>query len=504
MASKADEMAVLIQPFRDSFEYYAPRCLKIRTKSGSVDALELNSAQRLIHTKLTRQLSQTGKIRALILKGRQQGASTYIEGRFYWRTSMSFGKRAFILTHEQSATDSLFEMTKRYHDNCPDVLKPRTDAASAKELLFGDLDSGYMVATAGSKNTGRSKTAQYFHGSEVAFWANAEDHMAGVGQTVPDLPGTEIILESTANGVGNLFHGMVMDALKGKGEYMLIFVPWFVQEEYRKPVPEGFALTTEEHEYADLYGCDDEQMCWRRSKITGDFRGDEALFDQEYPATVALAFRRVSGDPLIDPKKVAKARSTKIAEPMGIKIMGVDVAEYGDDDTAISYRQGRDASKKVERFSKKGTMEVVGLVARRADEWKPDFINVDCTGVGSGVADRLLELGYPVQRVHFGSKAIEDQQYVLRRDEMWGEMRDWFNDDPCSIPDDDALEADLTAPQYSYDSSRRLKLERKEEMKRRGIRSPDSGDALALTFAHKISTASIKGFDRTSVGSTWR
>jgi hypothetical protein len=499
--AKVDQLAALIQPFRDSFEYYAPRCLKIRTKSGSVYPFELNSAQRLIHAKLERQRVITGKVRAIVLKGRQQGASTYIEGRFYWKTSMSFGKRAFILTHEQSATDSLFEMTKRYHDNCPDVLKPKTEAASAKELMFGELDSGYMVATAGSKNTGRSKTAQFFHGSEVAFWPNAETHMAGIGQTVPDLPGTEIILESTANGVGNLFHGMVMDAVKGKGEYQLIFVPWFVQEEYRKPVPDGFVLTEDEREYAELYGCDDEQMFWRRTKIDGDFRGDVALFDQEYPATVALAFRRVSGDPLIDPKKVAKARGATITEPIGVRIMGVDVAEYGDDDTAFAYRQGRVVSK-IERFSKKGTMEVAGLVAIRADEWKPEYINVDCTGVGSGVADRLIELGYPVHRIHFGERAIESQLYAIRRDEMWGEMRDWFADEPCKIPDNDALEADLTAPQYSYDSSRRMKLERKEDMKRRGVHSPDAGDALALTFAYKVAGTTAGKYERSAT--TWR
>ena len=499
--AKVDQLATLIQPFRDSFEYYAPRCLKIRTKSGSVHPFALNSAQRLIHAKLERQRAMTGKVRAIVLKGRQQGASTYIEGRFYWKTSMSFGKRAFILTHEQSATDSLFEMTKRYHDNCPDVLKPKTEAASAKELMFGELDSGYMVATAGSKNTGRSKTAQFFHGSEVAFWPNAETHMAGIGQTVPDLPGTEIILESTANGVGNLFHGMVMDAVKGKGEYQLIFVPWFVQEEYRKPVPDGFTLTSDEREYAELYGCDDEQMFWRRTKIDGDFRGDVSLFDQEYPATVALAFRRVSGDPLIDPKKVAKARGAAISEPMGVRIMGVDVAEYGDDDSAFAYRQGRDVSK-IERFSKKGTMEVAGLVAIRADAWKPEYINVDCTGVGSGVADRLIEMGYPVHRIHFGERAIESQLYAIRRDEMWGEMRDWFADEPCKIPDDDALEADLTAPRYSYDSSRRMKLERKEDMKRRGIKSPDSADALALTFAYKVSGTSESKYERSTT--TWR
>ena len=128
-------------------------------------------------------------------------------------------------------------------------------------------------------------------------------------------------------------------------------------------------------------------------------------------------------------------------------------------------------------------MELVGLVAADAEKWKPDAINVDCTGVGSGVADRLTELGYPVTRVHFGGRAVEKDLYINRRAEMWANMRDWLNDVPCHLPDDDALEADLTAPQYTYDSSRRLKLESKEEMRKRGVSSPDSADALALTFA---------------------
>jgi hypothetical protein len=171
--------------------------------------------------------------------------------------------------------------------------------------------------------------------------------------------------------------------------------------------------------------------------------------------------------------------------------MGVDPAEYGDDATAIVMRQGRKVDTVI-RYYKRGPMEVAGLVAVEADRWKPDAINVDCTGVGSGVADRLIELGYPVNRVHFGERAIQNDIYGLRRDEMWGEMKRWLEDQPNSLPDDDSLEADLTAPQYTYDSSRRLKLESKEVMKRRGINSPDSADALALTFAMPFSSTSGK------------
>ena len=85
----------------------------------------------------------------------------------------SFGSRAFILTHEQAATDNLFEMVERFHHHCPDVVKPSTGAANAKELYFDGLESGYRVGTASTKATGRSSTIQFFHGSEVAFWPHA-------------------------------------------------------------------------------------------------------------------------------------------------------------------------------------------------------------------------------------------------------------------------------------------------------------------------------------------
>ncbi len=77
-------------------------------------------------------------------------------------------------------------------------------------------------------------------------------------------------------------------------------------------------------------------------------------------------------------------------------------------------------------FPGKKTMEVVGLAARAVEEWEPDFINVDAGGLGSGIADRLIELGHPVTRILFGERAVEQDLYALRRDEMWGEMADWF------------------------------------------------------------------------------
>lgn len=99
-------------------------------------------------------------------------------------------------------------------------MQHKVGASNAKELYFSDIDSGYKVGTAGTKGVGRSSTIQYFHGSEVAFWPHAETHAAGVLQAIPKEPGTEIILESTANGIGNYFHKMWREAERGESEYI--------------------------------------------------------------------------------------------------------------------------------------------------------------------------------------------------------------------------------------------------------------------------------------------
>jgi len=210
---------------RDNFPHYASRCLNIRTKAGKVERLELNAAQLLIHERIEAQRAETGKVRAIILKGRQQGCSTYVEARYYWRVTHRSGVRAFILTHEAEATNNLFDMAVRYHENCPDPVRPSTGAANAKELIFDKLDSGYKVGTAGTKGVGRSSTIQYFHGSEVGFWPFAHEHAAGVMQAIPDAPDTEVILESTANGVGNFYHEQWTKAVAGESEFIAIFVP---------------------------------------------------------------------------------------------------------------------------------------------------------------------------------------------------------------------------------------------------------------------------------------
>lgn len=215
------------QRFKDDFILYARENLKIRAKSGRIVPLSLNTAQRHIHAALEKQLRETGRVRAVILKGRQQGCSTYVEARFYWKVTHSMGMRAFILTHLDEASRNIYQIARRFHDHCAPGMKAQTQAANSRELFFGRLDSGYQVGTAKSQGIGRGATLQFFHGSEVAFWSNAEEHMQGALQAVPDIGGTEIILESTSSGAEGFFYKLATEAAEGKSEYQLIFIPWY-------------------------------------------------------------------------------------------------------------------------------------------------------------------------------------------------------------------------------------------------------------------------------------
>lgn len=501
---KTEELATR-KRLRDDLEFYSKNCMLIRSKSGSVQALRFNRAQQYIHERLEDQKRRTGKVRALILKGRQQGCSTYVSARYYHASSWRKGVRTFILTHEDAATQNLFEMVNRYHENCPDFVRPSTGAANAKELLFDILDSGYKVGTAGTKGVGRSSTVQLFHGSEVAFWKNAETHAAGVLQAVPNEDGTEVILESTANGIGNFYHQNWLAAERGEGDFIAIFVPWFWQEEYRRDVPAGFDLTEEERTYAELYGLDNGQMAWRRNKISE--LKDPALFKQEYPATAAEAFQMSGHDSFIKPELVAQARKN-VREESGPLVMGFDPARFGDDGSALARRRGRKVIK-VERRNKLTTMEGAGWIKQVIDAESPARVFIDVGGLGVGIYDRLVEMGYDeiVKPVNFGSAPLEPPKIgedgkeigggpVNRRAEIWMASRDWLaQEGGADIPDVDSLQGDACGPGYKYDSNSRVLLESKEAMRARGVPSPDEWDSVALTFAEPVPVSAPKAIN---------
>jgi len=477
------------------FPYYAENCLKIRPKDGGIEPFKLNKVQKYLHAKIEEQREKYGYVRVIILKGRQQGASTYIEGRGYWFVTHNPGMRAFILTHDDSATSNLFEMAKRFHDDCPINMRPSVGASNAKELFFDKLDSGYKVGTAGNKAVGRSSTIQYLHASEAAFYSHATEHSKGIMQAVPFAPGTEIYLESTANGVGNWFHQQWQAAESGESVYQAIFLPWYWQDEYEMELPDNFKLTEEEEELKHNYSLSDKQIAWRRMKISelsANGQDGARAFQQEYPNNPTEAFVMSDNDVYMPSELVMTARKMHDLERVGAKLLGVDPARFGDDRTAIIRRQGRVAYG-LETYKKKDTMQIAGIVKRIIDAEQPDAVFIDVGGLGAGVVDRLVEMGYGdiIIPVNSSERAMDEDRFTNKRAEMWFLGREWLLDMPCQLPDSNELHADLCNTKYDNDSKDRLKIEKKSDMKKRGVRSSDAADAFLLTFARPINIKNL-------------
>jgi hypothetical protein len=300
---KTKEQIALRRRFLNDFTFYAKHALKVRSKENKIVPFELNPVQVKFHAAVEDQRKRTGKVRKIILKGRQQGLSTYVSGRKYWRLSQRSAKKGMVMAHKAESTQALWQMYKRYHNSCPAMLKPSTAYSSKKELNFDKLDTGLIVATAGGDGVGRGEMLSDMHLSEIGFWPanNADETLNGLLQCMPNTPDTEAYIESTANGF-NIFKEQWDAAVAGESEFEPFFSPWFDTPEYRVPVPEGFERTLEEEDLCSLYPLDDEQLMFRRLKIGQHGR---MKFMQEYPCTPDEAFI-ASGRPVFDPEQVVE------------------------------------------------------------------------------------------------------------------------------------------------------------------------------------------------------
>ncbi len=477
-----DQIAALLD-----FKRFAAEFLYIRTKAGDKRKFVFNRSQEYLHRRLDEQKKATGKVRAVILKGRQTGCSTYVQARFFHQVITGHGRKAFILTHDKDATKNLFSMAQRFYENLDAGLAPAPDTANAKELYFREFDSGYAVGTAGNRSVGRSQTIQLMHSSEVAFWDFAEEHSKGILQAVSGEAGTEIILESTANGIGNYFHSRWLNAMAADSEYQAVFIPWYWQDEYTSGA-ENLHLTEEEHHLTEMYaknGLTNGHLAWRRIKISEfsrDFEAGRESFMVEYPFSATESFRNPIQNVFILSKYVEKARNADV-EPKGALFIGVDVAISDRDRTAIIRRKGRHAYN-LEYISNSNTMETVGRLKRIITQENPAKMYIDCIGVGAGVVDRLQEMGFEcVEGVNVARSANDKERFKNLRAELWSDMRDWFQGEmPVQIPDDDTLHGELCSLGFKENSSGQLQIESKDELRARGMPSPDGGDSLMLTF----------------------
>lgn len=307
---------------RNNPEWYIENFLHIRDKRAKIIPFKLNNAQRRVMRLIESHKAEGRPLRYIVLKARQMGLSTLFEGLIFQDTANHENKNSLIIAHEEQASSNLFNMSKLYYEYIPDLIKPMKKYANGKILSFENptnedaekaqnpgLRSKISIATAGSGEVGRSATYHNIHASEVAFFPDAKTTMLGLLQAVPDQPNTMVVLESTANGVGDWFHEMWQKAEKGLNEFTPIFLPWFIQPEYeRKFFTEeekqafidqvnmvsrdynGNEVHTYEYELMVKHELTYEQLNWRKYTIQNKCQGDDILFMQEYPSTAEEAF----------------------------------------------------------------------------------------------------------------------------------------------------------------------------------------------------------------------
>lgn len=284
------EQQQVLKHLARSLPFYSDKCLRIVDKGGNLVPLTLNRAQRVIHERLEKQKRDTGMVRAVILKGRQLGSTTYIQARFFHRTSFLPNLSAFVLAHQAESTIKIFGMTQRFRDNLLPCLQLGLTKNTERAMVM-DNGSGYSVGTAGSAEVGRGLTVHLFHSSETAFYEKADQLSTGLMQTVADVPGTEMIFESTANGPSGFFYDLVQGAIAEKNGFQLIFVPWYWDDGYSDAVPlEESALDEQERKYYETFKDDGltlNNLAWRRRKLAS-FGGQEWKFCQEFPTTCVV------------------------------------------------------------------------------------------------------------------------------------------------------------------------------------------------------------------------
>lgn len=345
----------------------------IRDKKQRMVPLKFKPAQENLYN-IIKEEHQAGRpVRLIVLKGRQEGISTVTEALMFQDAATRPLVRTLIVAHRDDATANLFNMNKLFYDCLPCPVQPMRKNSNAKELVFENptrdeekkrrrpgLRSRIKCVTAGGKGAGRSDTLTNVHLSEYAFWpGDKKGLMAGVMQAVPDDPNTMVIIESTANGF-NEFKELWDGAVAGTNGWRPVFLPWYMEPEYRRPVEkgpprglphgersrskmseesaeagsegyeacgdEGTVWTEDEEKLRAEYHLDDEQLAWRRWCIRVNLGGDEQLFRQEYPNTPDEAFL-LSGDPYFDNDGIM-GRRRAAAEPLRVGLFEYQEPEF--------------------------------------------------------------------------------------------------------------------------------------------------------------------------------
>lgn len=399
----------------ESPELFAAAFLRILDKQKNLIPLRWNRAQ--CHF----QANRTG--RDIILKARQLGFSTLIQGEMYRRTVTST-RTTMTLAHDDETTQKLRRMADRFWANCKfNGIQPARKYANASLTTYPEFDSEAIISKAGSQDAGRGGTYTDIHGSEVAFWGDAEAILSGAMQG----GSPEVVLESTPNGAQGFFYERCMEALDGDGIWTLHFYPWWWDDGYQVPLDPGETLTLSdvEEDLTRKHGLTQEQIKWRRLKIMEL----PHTFIQEYPEDPVSCFLTSGNKYFGDLTGVFTAPADAVYQEGHHYTGGLDWGQEGDYTVMDVLDFDTRCHVDTIRINKMSWGSLRQRVKQLYDKWHLDYIVAESNSIGSVNIEELQKLGCIVvpfdmtneskalimgdlyEAIHSGFKLLDDQAH---------------------------------------------------------------------------------------------
>jgi len=402
--------------------------------------------------------------RVAVKSGHGVGKTAFLSWAILWFLSTRYPVKVAVTANTASQlNDVLWSEIRKWHGRMNDAFASQLEIKSDKITLVGGEDSFAVARTA---RRDQPEALAGFHADNMLF---VVDEASGVPEIIFETAqgalsteGAKIIM------VGNptRAQGYFFDAFNKNADR---WAKQTVSSEDADYVQDAFIA-----DMASQYG--DESNAYR-VRVLGEFPTGDS-------------------DSLIPRHLVEAAMQREVEPTLGVApVWGLDVARFGADRTALAKRRGNELIEPVKSWQDLDTMQVVGRVIQEYDatpyDDRPSEILIDVIGLGAGVVDRLreIDLGPQVRGVNVSESPAMASKYAKLRDELWGKTRAFFEERDCTIPDDEKLIAELTAPTFTFLSTGKMKVEGKDEMKRRGLKSPDLADAFVLTFAGQAARA---------------
>lgn len=358
--------------------------------------------------------------------------------------------------------DVLWSEIDKWLRKLPEGFKSQLEIKSDKIALKGASDSFCVARTSRRENP---EALQGFHSENMLFIceeaSGIPDVVFQVGEGSLSTEGAKIVMCGNPTRSDGYFYES-FHSMRDR---------WF-----------NMTVSCEEGDYVSASFLED-----MKSKY-----GDESNI---YKVRVLGEFPTQSDDVLLPLHLVESATKRDIQpSPTTPVVWGLDVARYGSDRSALAKRRGQELLEPIKTWSGKDLMELAGIILTEYDAVRyndrPHAIYIDAIGIGAGLADRLKELDMPAVSISVSESASLKDKFTRLRDELFWNCREWFEGRDVKIPQDETLIQEITGIRYKFLSTGKLKIESKDEMKRRGQRSPDVADAFVLTFADQGAIAS--------------